>query len=294
MNLKRFECFVAVAEELHFGRASVRLNMSQPPLSQQIRALEQELGIKLFERSSRNVRLTPAAQALLPEARALLRGAARAVETARRAHLGRAGTLRVGFVNPAMDGFLSRAVRAFRLECPDVDLVLREMTSAEQLAALRAGPLHLGFVRHGWLDLEGLESWVVRRERYVLALPEGHALSRLGSVCLEQLADIPLVMHPRSTQPRLHDAMIAAFQTAGMTPRIVQEAVSKHTTLSLVAAGLGCALVPESTMAWSREGVRYVAVRGGLPVVEIAVVWPNKPHPAASRLAALSRARTGR
>jgi DNA-binding transcriptional LysR family regulator len=289
MNLKRFECFVAVAEELHFGRAATRLNMSQPPLSLQIKALERELGVKLFHRTSKSVRLTPAGDALLPEARGTLESSARAFETVRRARTGEAGRLTLGFVNPAMDGFLSRVVKSFKQERPHLELELREMTSTQQLAAIKAGNIHAGFIRHGWLDCSGLETLVVRRESYVLALPDDHCLNGQASIPIERLTDIPLILYPRSAQPRLYDAMIASFQKAGVTPRIVQEALSKHTALSLVSAGLGCALVPESVMAWRRDGVTFSRVAGELPTVEIAAVWPQKPHPAVKWMVEITR-----
>ena len=287
MNLKRFECFVAVAEELHFGRAAARMHLSQPPLSLQIRALEEELGVRLFERTSKIVYLTQAGEALLPEARAILASADRAALAARQAGHGEAGSLRIGFINPAMDGFLSRAVRSFRLERPGVELILKEMQSSEQLAAIKARALHAGFIRHGWLDVGHLETTVVLRESYVLALPEGHVFADLNSLPLRALADLPLIMYPRSTLPCLFDAMISALQKAGVTPNIVQEAVSKHTMLSLVAAGLGGALVPESTMVWQRQQVRFLRIEGELPVVEIAVVHPKEGHPALRRLVEL-------
>jgi DNA-binding transcriptional LysR family regulator len=289
MNLKRFECFVAVAEELHFGRAAARLNMSQPPLSLQIKALEQELGAKLFHRTSKTVSLTPAGDALLPEARITLESSKRAFETARKAQAGEAGRFTLGFVNPAMDGFLSRVVRSFKQERPHLELELREMTSTQQLTAIKGGSIHAGFIRHGWLDCTGLETLVVRRESYVLALPDDHCMSGQASIPIGRLTGVPLIMYPRNAQPRLYDAMISSLQKAGVSPRIVQEAISKHTALSLVSAGLGCALVPESVMAWRREGVTFSRVAGELPMVEIAAVWPQKPHPAVDRIVEHSR-----
>jgi len=254
-------------------------------LSLQIRALEQELDAKLFTRDTKSVRLTPAGQALLPEARELLRAAKRAAEAARRAQSGEAGMLRAGFVNPAMDGFLSAAVRRFRKDRPGVELELREMSSTAQLAALRAGVIHCGFIRHGWLDCKGLAIRVVSRSRYVLAVPRDHALAGQARVPLAALEGLELILFPRAMQPRLHDAMMAAMTRAGACPRIVQEAASKHTALSLVAAGLGSALVPESARVWNREGVRFVDVEDGLPPVELAVALPRDAHPAALALA---------
>jgi len=233
------------------------------------------------------VKLTAAGEALVPEARALVEGEARAREAARSAHFGEAGRLRVGFVNPAMDAVLSGALLALRRERPLLELELREMDSVSQLAALRAGTLHVGFVRHGWLDMSGLETLVVVRESYVLALPEGHPLAKEERVPLGALDGAGLIMYPRSSQPRLYDAMMAAFREAGVTPKVSQEALSKFTTLSLVAAGLGVALLPRSAMVWSRGGVVFREVEGELPEVAMAAAWSRTSHRAAGRLAAL-------
>jgi len=289
MNLRRLECFLAVARTLHFGRAAILLHMAQPPLSQQIRTLETELGVTLFERSNRSVRLTPAGEALLPEAEAVLARAELAAAQARRAHLGLAGRLCVGFVNPAMDGLLAPLLPAFQGERPGVELVLREMPSLEQLAALRAGDIHIGFVRHGWLDTHGLECAVVLREPYVLALPVGHRLASARAVDTRALDGETLLLPPRGSQPRLHAALMEAFASAGVRVRRGQEALSKHTTLSLVAAGMGLALMPRSTTVWSRDGVAYRKLTGFGCEVELAVARPPGRNPAAERLAEMAR-----
>ncbi len=288
MELRHLRYFVAVAEELHFGRAAARLHLAQPPLSRQIRDLEEEVGARLLARTSRSVALTPAGEAFLGQARAALERAARAVDEARAAAAGTAGRLALGFVNPAMDGFLSSAVAAFRKENPGVSLSLRELPSAAQLEELAAGRLHAGFIRLAGQDLRGLRHAVVRRERYVAALPAGHRLARKQRVPLADLAAEPLILYPRATQPLLHDAMLAALRATGCEPRVAQEAVSKHTTLSLVAARLGLALTPEASRAWQRRGVVLREVDGDLPGIELAAVWPEPAPPALERLLALA------
>lgn len=289
MELRDCQCFVAVAEELHFGRAAARLGLAQPPLSQRIKALEAELGAKLFARTSRSVALTPAGEAFWVEARVVLEAAERAGETARRVALGLAGRLRVGFVNPAMDAFLAAVLAKFRQDAPDVALVLRELSTREQLGELATGRLEVGFFRHFGQDAPGAAVTVVWREPYVLALPAGHALARKGRVELAELAGRPMILPSRSGAPRLRPAIEAALAGAGAVPEIAQEAASKFTMLSLVAAGVGLALLPASVRVWKRAGVVLRALGPGLPPVELAAGVPcGREDAAASRLVGLA------
>ncbi|MHC1713939.1 MAG: LysR substrate-binding domain-containing protein [Solidesulfovibrio sp.] len=285
MELRDCRYFAAVAEELHFGRAAVRLHMAQPPLSQRIKALEEELGARLFERTSRSVALTPAGEAFWREARALLEQAEKAGETARRVALGLAGRLTVGFVNPAMDAFLSVALAEFREQAPHVELVLREMTTREQTQAFLAGRLDVGFLRYAGQDVPGASLRVVSREPYILAVPSGHALARKSRIALAKLDGMPMIMPPRGALLKLRQDMTDAFVRAGAAPVTVQEAISKFTTLSLVAAGVGLALLPASVRVWKREGVVYRDVEGELPVVELAAATPlDRENAAVGRL----------
>ena len=290
MELRDCECFVAVAEELHFGRAAVRLGLAQPPLSQRIKALEEELGVRLFERTSRRVVLTPAGEAFWGEAREVLKQAGRARDVARKVGLGQGGRLAVGFVNPAMDAFLAEALARFRTEAPEVVLDLRDLSSREQVEGLAAGRLDLGFVRFVDQRLPGLTVEVVSRERYVVVLPKGHALAGVSRIPLSKLAREPWIFPPRADSPRLHEALAAAFARVGVEPEVVQEARSKFTVMSLVAAGLGVALVPAAARAWRRRGVVFREIDGELPVVELAALRPEgREHTAADRLVALAR-----
>lgn len=291
MELRDLHCVSVLAEELHFGRAATRLGMAQPPLSQRIRALEEELGVRLFERTSRHVALTPAGVALWSEARSVLAQVAKAADTTRRVAQGLAGQVTVGFVNPAMDAFLSDTLAAFRREAPDVVLTLREMSTPEQITALAGERIDIGFVRHVGQQMPGVVLTEVSRERYVLALPAGHALARKSKVPLAALHGREMIMPPRGNLPALGDAMHAAFAAAGVTPVTVQEAVSKFTTLSLVAAGVGLALLPASVRVWKRSGVVLRPIKGQLPEVLLAAAVPHgrhPGHPAVSRLLRLA------
>jgi DNA-binding transcriptional LysR family regulator len=291
MELRHLRYFVAVAEELHFGHAAERLHMAQPPLSQQIRALEDELGVRLFARTSRSVRLTPAGTAYLKEARGVLEKVTAAGNLARRIHAGEAGELVLGYMNPVMDAVLCRALGAFRAQRPQVVLRLRELPTPVQLEELRAGRLDMAFIRlmnapeEARQKLAGLSTRVVAREPYVLALPEGHALARLSVVPLREAGAEPLILFPRASMPALFDTMLAALRAAGAKPHVAQEAPGKHASLALVAAGFGVCLVPASARDWLRRGVVLRPVTPGLPVVEMAAAWrPGAEHPAAKIL----------
>lgn len=288
MELRHLRYFLAVAEELHFGRAAERLHMAQPPLSQQIRALEDELGVPLFARTSRSVRLTPAGEAYLGEARAVLARVDEAGRLARRIHLGEAGELAVGYMNPVMDAVLCRALAAFRMARPGVSVRLRELPTTQQLAELRAGRLDVAFIRllqredaaqgqsgqgQPGQDLRALTTRIVASEPYVLALPEGHRLADLDLVPLREVGAEPLILFPRQGMPGLHDAMLAALRATGAQPRISQEVAGKHASLALVAAGFGVCLVPASARDWQRRGVVLRPVSPGLPVVQMAAAW---------------------
>ncbi|OQX17707.1 MAG: LysR family transcriptional regulator [Desulfobulbaceae bacterium A2] len=279
MELRHLRYFVAVAEELHFGRAAERLHMAQPPLSQQIRALEEELGVRLFVRTSRSVSLTPAGASFAQDARATLARVEEAARLARRIHRGEAGEIRVGYMNPVMDAVLCRALATFRVSRPELTLRLRELPSPTQLEELRAGRLDVAFIRlvaePGGQDLRGLASRVVLREPYVLAMPKGHRLARLSVIPLRQAGTEPLILFPRSAMPVLHDVMLAALRDSGATPEIAQEVMGKHASLALVAAGLGVCLVPASARDWRRQGVVLRPLEPGLPEVEMAAVWPE-------------------
>ncbi|MYL84108.1 LysR family transcriptional regulator [Desulfovibrio aerotolerans] len=285
MELRDFECFVAVAEELHFGRAAQRLAMAQPPLSLRIKALEEELGTRLFARTSRQVALTPAGRVFWERAKAMLELAAAAGDEVRRVGLGLAGKLTVGFVNPAMDAFLAQALARFREAAPEVELSLREMTTREQAVALAGERLDVGFCRFTGQTLPGAAIEVVSREPYILALPAGHALAGSTPLPLAALNGQPLIVPPRTGLPALARAMADAFAAAGATPVPVQEAVSKFTMLGLVAAGVGLALLPASARIWQRAAVVWRELEPGLPLVELAAITPaGRASPAATRL----------
>jgi DNA-binding transcriptional LysR family regulator len=276
LELRQLRYFVTVAEELHFGRAAKRLHMTQPPLSQTIQALEDILGAALFVRSRREVSLSAAGQALLPEARRLLDQAQGLPELARRAAGGEAGRLALAFVSSADYSVLPPFLRAYRAAFPQVQISLREATSDLQLDDLLHGRIDAGLLipplsERVRVDLDYLP---VLSEPLILAAPAGlDALKPPGPVRLAALPPLPLIIFPRAIAPALHDAIVGVFRAAGITPAIGQEAIQMQTIVGLVSAGMGIALVPQSVSNLMRPGVEYRPLADPTPLVETGLAW---------------------
>jgi DNA-binding transcriptional LysR family regulator len=272
MELRHLKYFVAVAEEMHFGKAAKRLHIAQPPLSQQIRNLEDELGVKLFDRTRRSIQLTDAGVYFLKEARQLLSHVEQAAETARRIYRGQAGRLVVGFVGSVIHTFLPEGLRSFRERFPDVELVLQEVNTAEQVKSLHAGRIDVGFL---YLDAQDtlLASRQLTRAPLMVVLPKKHRLAGRTSINMKELAQEPFIANTRSSEPVVRDAFISLCHTAGFSPRITQEAGHVQTVLGLVAAGLGVCLLPDFIKNIRRQGVQYIPLAGSPPTVKLAVVW---------------------
>jgi DNA-binding transcriptional LysR family regulator len=269
VDLRILRYFVAVAETLHFGRAAARLAISQPPLSRQIRAFEQELGVPLFVRDARGVRLTAAGAALLPGARRLLREAEALAQGAGELARGEVGVVRLGFISTAAYNVLPRVLPQFRRLHPGIRLQLAESTSDEQLAALRDDALDTGLVLPP--AGEGLAYARLLQEPLIAALP---ATRRWPSpLPLARLDGEPFVLFPRRAGEGLHDLIVALCARAGFAPRIEQEAIQMPTIVSLVAAGMGVALVPASLAGMRRTGVVYRPLAQPGPPVELGLAW---------------------
>jgi DNA-binding transcriptional LysR family regulator len=271
MELRHLRYFVAVAEELHFRRAAERLHMSQPPLSQQIRRLEEEVGATLLVRNQRRVELTAAGQAYLDRARDILAAVEDAAREARRVQRGEVGRLDVGFVGSAMYSVVPEVLRAFRERFPDVGLRLRELGTTEQLRRLEDGRLDVGFLRPPG-PRPGLSIETVLLEPVVAALPEHHPLAAAPEVRIEDLAHEPLVLMTRAGAPGLRDALAALTDGPG-EDEIVQEVTEMQTLVGLVAAGAGVSLVPQSLRALARTGVVYRDLTGDVPMVRLSAAW---------------------
>jgi DNA-binding transcriptional LysR family regulator len=272
MNLQRLRYFVAVAEELNFSRAAERLRMAQPPLSYQIKRLEEELGAQLFYRTKRSVRLTEAGRLLLVEARGLLIHAEQTASVVHRVGQGEVGRLTVGFVPSAANRVLPPILRAFRERYPGVELLLREVDPDRLLRTLGDGRVDVGFLYLPFKE-DSLAFRPVSREAFVAALPDTHPLSNEPRVALKALSGEPFVLTPRYQGAGLRDKIVEHCRQVGFEPRVVQEAWLMQTTVSLVAGGMGVTLVPASLQNLQRTGVVYKHVEGLLPEIELGVVW---------------------
>lgn len=289
MNFRQLQHFVTVAEELHFSRAADRLRMTQPPLSQSIRALEEELGVQLFHRTKRTVRLTPVAREWLPHAARILDDLALLPDRAARLSRGEIGTIRLAFISFASYSFLPRLLSHFREASPNVEVALSEATSDLQIDQLLSGDLDIGIVipppsraMPGALDYATVAS-----EELVVAVPTNWILDERVTcsgdvVKFESLQDKPLVLFPRRNAPSLHDAVTRYYAGRGASPTIVQQAVQMQTIINLVTEGMGIAFVPSCMRSLSPPGVSYLRLEEGAPRTEIGVAW--KPESASVSL----------
>ena len=272
MELRHLRYFVAVADELHFGRAALRLRVAQPALSQQIKRLEQELGVLLLERTKRHVALTEPGRLFLAEARRALAQVATAADVARRAAQGQQGRLRIGYVDLALWGVLPAVIGAYRGRYPAVELTLLERVLRQQLTGLRSGDLDIG-VGPPPPPGAALDTAVVSEERVLVALPAAHGLAAEPAVDMADLADERWVMIAARMPSRLRDLTLVACATAGFTPRVSQEARQSDALLALVGAGLGVTLVPASAERMPRAGVVYRPLRGADLRYALVAMW---------------------
>ncbi|MBE9159880.1 LysR family transcriptional regulator [Nodosilinea sp. LEGE 06152] len=272
MELRHLHYFIAVAEELHFSRAAERLHISQPPLSQQIRDLEEELEVKLFERTKRQVHLTEAGNVFLERSYRVLAQLEQAIAATQRIGRGEVGRLAIGFVGSAMYTVLPEILRAFREQFPAVELQLHELTTAQQIQALHDKQVDVGIVRSA-ISEPGLSVECFLPESLVLALPETHPLSAQTQVSLSTLADELFVLFPAKMGPVFYEQIIDTCQQAGFRPKVAQEAIQMETIVGLVAAGLGIAIVPASLQNFHRGGVIYRTLKEEIPNTGLYLTW---------------------
>ncbi|MGI8499994.1 MAG: LysR family transcriptional regulator [Hassallia sp.] len=271
MELRHLRYFMTLAEELHFGRAAERLHIAQPPLSQQIRQLETELGFELFHRTKRKVQLTEAGQVFLDEVQQIFKQLEQAIQIGRQTNRGEMGQLVIGFVSSAPYNILPTILRAFRSSVPEVRLELHELTTNQQFRWLRESRIDVGFVRPPVEDALNFE--IIFQESLMVALPDTHELANHSNVCLRSLKNEPFILFPRLLAPGLYDLIISLCQQAGFSPNVTQEAIQMQTIVSLVAGGLGIAIVPESLQNLQRTGVVYKTVQEPTPKTAIAIIW---------------------
>jgi DNA-binding transcriptional LysR family regulator len=285
-ELIQLRCFAAVAEELHFGRAAARLNMTQPPLSRQVQILEHLVGVPLFERTSRSVRLTPAGRAFLTDARRILRLSENATAMAQRVSRGEEGRVSLGFTAASGYSYLPRLLQRVRRQMAHVDVHLYEMVSGDQLEALQSGAIDVGLLRPP-VNRTQLHVMPALRERLLVAAP-----TALESGCQvpRKLGDFhqrPFIMYSPVGARYFHDLLTAEFYAAGVSPQYVQFVTNIHSILALVGAGLGFALVPEGARHLHFDGVQYTPLEGDInPEIELILCYrKDNSNPAVARLA---------
>ncbi len=272
-ELHQLRCFVAAAEELHFGRAAARMNMTQPPLSRQIQLLEHVLGVKLLDRTSRTVKLTPAGRVFLLEARRILRLTESAALATRRIATGEAGTITLGFTAASGYSFLPRLLLQRASAAPNIHVALKEMVSAEQIESLLTGRIDVGLLRPPIARSE-FTTLKVASEGLVAALPVGDGRLAQASLSLADFDDAPLVMYAPEGARYFHDMLDGLFKAARVTPRVVQSLSQIHSMLALVRAGIGAAVVPEAAMSLHFDDVHFRPVVTDPPhPVELYAAW---------------------
>lgn len=240
MDLRKLRYFVMTAEEQHMNRAAARLHVSQPALSQQIKDLEDEIGVQLFDRLPRGMRLTHAGKTLLEDARRILADVEQATERVRRAERGELGSLRIGFNEIAgQQHIVAQTLHYFRQTCPAVDLTMVPLTTHEQIEALLAGRIDAGFQYNQGQANEQIDLTLIREDECLLMLPRQHRLAVAAEVQPADLRDEPFVWMSRKVNPMLHDRLIAFCLAAGFSPRIVQEAQNDLSHINLVSVGMG-------------------------------------------------------
>ena len=276
MELRHLRYFVVLAEELHFGRAARRLAISQPPLSVAIRQLEDAVGARLFERNSKEVRLTPAGEALQASSRRLLRQAEEAALEARDVARGAAGRLRIGFVGAMLYRGLPQALAKFQARHPAVRITLAELNSGEQITELLHDRMDLGFVHTSRMPAE-LSHALLLSEPFVACLPAAHRLARRRSVALSSLREEPFVLFSRSASPDYHERILAICAGAGFRPEVRHEVRHWLSVVSLVSQGMGVALVPSALRHAMLRGAVFRPLEDDVAHSDAYCVWRNGP-----------------
>lgn len=277
IGLRRLRYFLAVAEELHFGRAAQRLGIAQPALSRQIAILEDAIGALLFDRVRSKVHLTTAGDVLVPQARDILLRVAEAARRTRAAAQGAVGSFAVGFVGSATYSFLPARLQAFRVAHGGVDLTLNAMNNAELRRALVDRGIDVAFARSRLDDGEfASESVLVEPLVAVVPLANDHAAR--GTIDLAELAGEGFILYPRHPRPSFADEVIAFCRAAGFEPRVAQETMDLQTAMALVSVGAGLSIVPASVERSHRHGVAYLALNDPTIVTTLFMVWRRDNH----------------
>ncbi len=272
IEIRHLRYFQAVAEELHFGRAATRLYIAQPALSRQIQQLEEEVGTSLLSRTQRRVELTAAGAVFLERTSQILEEVAKAATDALRVGKGEYGRLTIGFIHSSTYGLLPSIVERFRHLYADIELDLQEMSIAEQHVALCRGQIDIGLLRPQASPPE-IEVHSIMDDPFLLAVPSKHPLAKFASAYLKTLAAEPMIMFSQRQSPLFHSRITAMCAKAGFMPRIAQHATQIHTTVGLVGAGIGLAIVPGIARNLHPKGVRFLDILDMPEPVQVALAW---------------------
>ena len=271
MEFRQLRYFVTVAQELHFGKAAERLDITQPALSKQIRVLETDIGVQLFIRTKRTVELTQAGEVFAIQAQQLLNQAAEAIQLAQRTTKGEVGKLTIGFTPTATYTVLPKSIGRFRSLYPQVEIAMLELSTEAQVTALNHNEINLGFL-HPPIDRRGLELYPILSEEFVVVLPKQHHLNQKQLLSLEDLAKEPFILHSRSEGPFLYDGFLKLCRQAGFQPKIAQETNSHQTRICLVAAGMGITFIPTGLQILVSEDLVCKPIKIPLKL-EFAAAW---------------------
>ena len=276
MELRHLRYFLVLGEELHFRKAAKRLRISQPPLSMQIQDLEKEIGVTLFDRSSRHVELTDAGAGFFEDIRNLMEHLNQAVYKAKQIQSGMMGRLKIGFIEMVMDGFLAALLRKFKDRYPGAVISLNDLSSNDQIAKIKSGEIDIGFLHLHKRNLPGLKTHTMLESSYLLAVPIGHRFSTRDSISLNELDGENIIMYPRDIQPNLYDDFMDCFASVGCKPNINHESDVQKTSLLLVSTGMGITFAPTFLKNSFNQGIQYIEVEEPLPSISIEAVWnPN-------------------
>lgn len=272
IDLRHLRCFMAVAEEMHFRRAAEKLGIAQPALSRTVQNLESELGVTLFDRSNRIIQMTSAGETFLRGSRAVLSSLEQTVDDARRVHLGKIGSLRVGYTDFAIAGGLPDHLRIFQDLQPDIDLRLRHAVTSDQLIMLDAGDLDFGFVT-GAIDREGYGHCVMQSERFVCVVYDGHPLAGRATIRLEELAQEKFVHGSVRDWEYFFSYLIPMCRKAGFEPNITQEGLNSAAILGLVACGMGVTILTDWVCGAVGPGLRIIPFSNVTDRLETTAIW---------------------
>ena len=274
MEFRHLKYFVTVAEELHFSRAAEKLYLTQPALSKQIRALEAELQVKLFDRAKQRIKLTRAGETFLETARRILTEVERGTENTKKAAREELGQLSIAFTAAALHTILPPIMTQFQQIYPDVELILTELCTEDQVEALQSDRIDLGFLHPPIRDRDrSLNLHLLQEDSILLAIPASHPLAEQEKIAIASLANQPLILYPRQKGPVIYEQFLRSCQLAGFVPNVVQEVEAAQTRLGLVAAGIGISFILSSTQNLSAKGVVYRSLDEELPKLQLSLAW---------------------